>query len=102
MSARIYMPAKTATQSGRANTGMWVFEFEREKPKRIEPLMGYTSSSETKTQVKMEFPTLEAAKEFAEREGIPYTVQKPRPPRQRRTVSYAENFSYKRHIPWTH
>ena len=41
MSARIYSPAKTAMQSGKAQTGHWVLEFDPEKPKRIDPLMGY-------------------------------------------------------------
>ena len=75
MIARIYSPAKTAMQSGNAKTGSWVLEFEREKPRKIEPLMGYTSSSDMNAQIRLEFPTLEAAKAFAEKEGIAYRVQ---------------------------
>ncbi|MGB7336091.1 MAG: ETC complex I subunit [Salaquimonas sp.] len=102
MIARIYSPAKTAMQSGNAKTGAWVLEFEREKPRRIEPLMGYTSSSDMNSQVKMEFPTLEAAKAFADKEGFAYRIQPVREAKRRRPMTYAENFSYNRNIPWTH
>ena len=64
--------------------------------------MGYTSSSDMQAQIKMEFPTLEAAKAYAEREGIPFRVQKERIPKRRRAMTYAENFSYNRQVPWTH
>jgi hypothetical protein len=102
MVARIYSPAKTVMQSGNAKTGGWVLEFEREQPRTIEPLMGYTSSSDMKSQVKMEFPTLEAAKAFAEKEGIAFRVQAPREAKRRRPMTYSENFSFYRSIPWTH
>ncbi len=102
MLARIYTPAKTAMQSGLAKTGKWMLEFEREKARKIEPLMGYTSSSDMKAQIRMEFPTLEAAKAFCEREGIPFTVQSARIPRSRRAMAYSDNFKYNRQVPWTH
>mgnify|MGYP001544949844 CR=1 FL=1 len=102
MVARIYSPAKTAMQSGNAKTGIWLLEFEREQPRSIEPLMGYTSSSDMKSQIRMEFPTLEAAKAFAESEGIAYRVQAEREAKRRRPMTYSENFSFKRSIPWTH
>jgi hypothetical protein len=102
MTARIYSPAKTAMQSGQGKTGEWVLEYEPEKPRRIEPLMGYTSSSDMKSQIKMTFPTLEAAIDFATREGIAYTVQAEREQKRRRTMAYADNFSFNRSIPWTH
>ena len=44
MSARIYSPAKTAMQSGKAKTGYWVLEYDPAEKRRIDPLMGYTSS----------------------------------------------------------
>jgi hypothetical protein len=102
MVARIYSPAKTAMQSGNAKTGVWMLEFERQKALSIEPLMGYTSTSDMKSQVKIEFPTLEAAKAFAEKEGIAYRVQGQREAKRRRPMTYSENFSYNRSIPWTH
>ena len=89
-------------QSGNAKTGSWTLEYERQAARRIEPLMGYTSSSDMNSQIKMEFPSLEAAKAYAEREGIAYRVQPQREAKRRRAMTYAENFSFKRHIPWTH
>ena len=57
MSARIFSPAKTAMQSGKAKTGNWILEFEPEKPRKIEPLMGYTASGDMKSQIKLVFDT---------------------------------------------
>ncbi len=102
MVARIYSPAKTAMQSGNAKTGSWVIEFEPEQARRIEPLMGYTSSSDMNSQIKLEFPTLEAAKAYAEKAGLAYRVQAQRESKRRRAMTYSENFSFNRSIPWTH
>lgn len=101
MSARIYSPAKTAMQSGKAKTGQWVLEFEPEQPRKIDPLMGYTSSADMKSQIRLTFPTLEEATAYAERNGIAFRVMEPKETR-RRQISYAENFRYDRKIPWTH
>ena len=88
-------------QSGKAKTGYWVLEFEPEKPRRIDPLMGYTSSGDMKSQVRLTFDTREEAVAYAEREGIAYRVDEPKQP-VRRQISYAENFRYDRKTPWTH
>lgn len=101
MSARIYSPTRTAMQSGTARTGQWVLEFEPEKPRRIEPLMGYTSSSDMKRQVRLRFHSEEEAVAYAEKNGIAFRVEKPKKTR-RRQISYAENFRYDRKVPWTH
>ena len=101
MSARIYSPARTAMQSGKAKTGRWVLEFEPESPRRIDPLMGYTTSSDMKSQVRLTFDTREEAVAYAEREGLAYRVDEPKQP-VRRQISYAENFRYDRKTPWTH
>lgn len=101
MSARIFKPAKTAMQSGKFKTDGWVLEFEAQSARQVEPLMGYTSSSDTKSQIKLEFKTLEDAKTYAEKNGIAYSVQKPQKAK-RRIMSYAENFSTDRSLPWTH
>ncbi|MCC0038394.1 MAG: ETC complex I subunit [Brucellaceae bacterium] len=101
MSARIFSPARTAMQSGKAKTGYWVLEFEPEKPRRIDPLMGYTSSGDMKSQVRLTFDTREEAVAYAEREGLAYRVDEPKQP-VRRQISYAENFRYDRKTPWTH
>ena len=70
MSARIFSPAKTAMQSGKAKTGSWVLEYEPEKPRKIDPLMGYTSSGDMKSQIKLVFDTKEEAIAYAEKHGI--------------------------------
>jgi hypothetical protein len=101
MSARIYSPAKNAMQSGKAKTGYWVLEFEQEKPKTIDPLMGYTSSGDTRDQVRLNFATKEEAVAYAEKHGIDFQLQEPKESK-RRQISYAENFRYDRKIPWTH
>jgi len=101
MSARIYSPARTAMQSGKAKTGRWVLEFEPETPRAIDPLMGYTSSRDMKSQVKLVFDTREEAMAYAEANGIAARVEEPHEPR-RRQISYAENFRYDRKTPWTH
>jgi hypothetical protein len=99
--ARIYMPAKTAMQSGTAKSRSWVLEFEQGSPRTVEPLMGWTSSSDTRQQVRLRFDTKEEAVAYCEHNGIPYQVFDPNPPK-RRIMAYADNFAYSRRTPWTH
>ncbi|HXF52547.1 MAG TPA: ETC complex I subunit [Hyphomicrobiaceae bacterium] len=101
MAARIYKPAKTAMQSGLAQTREWVLEFEPEAPSGIDPLMGWTSSSDTRSQVRLTFQTREEAIAYAERNGIAYTLVEPEPRRPIRKA-YADNFRYGRIGSWTH
>ena len=54
MTARIYQPARTATQSGQGKD-KWILEYEPEQPRVIEPLMGWTSSSDMKSQIRLQF-----------------------------------------------
>lgn len=101
MSARIFSPAKTAMQSGKAKTGYWVLEFEPAQPRRIDPLMGYTSSGDMTSQIRLSFETREEAIAYAEKNGIEYRVQEPKEAK-RRPISYSDNFRYDRKTPWTH
>jgi ETC complex I subunit-like protein len=101
MSARIFSPARTAMQSGKAKAGNWVLEFDPEKRKTIDPLMGYTSSGDMKSQVRLVFDTREEAVAYAEKNGIAFRIEQPKEPK-RRQISYAENFRYDRKTPWTH
>ena len=101
MSARIYSPAKTAMQSGQGKTGHWVLEFEPEQPRKIDPLMGYTTSGDMRSQIRLTFQTKEEAIAYAQRNGLAFRVQEPKEPR-RRQMAYAENFRYDRKMPWTH
>lgn len=101
MTAKIYRPAKTAMQSGKAKTHLWVLEFDQEAPRKIDPVMGYTSTSDMQQQVKLTFDTLEQAEAYAKRESIEYRVIQPKEA-TRKSVSYSENFRYSRTQPWTH
>jgi hypothetical protein len=99
--ARIYKPARTAMQSGTAKTKEWVLEFEPEQAREVEPLMGWTSSGDMRQQVRLRFDSAEEAVAYCERHGIPYQVTKPMAP-TRRTISYSDNFAFKRREAWTH
>ncbi|MGE0500305.1 MAG: ETC complex I subunit [Rhizobiaceae bacterium] len=101
MAARIYSPARTAMQSGQAKTGHWVLEFEPERRRRIDPLMGYTTSGDMKSQVRLTFDSVEAAIAYAERNGLDYRIDLPKEAK-RRQISYSDNFRYDRKMPWTH
>lgn len=94
MKARIYKPAKTAMQSGRAQTQQWVLEYELETPRRPEPVMGWTSANDTLNQVRMKFYSQEAAVAFAESRGMDFTIGA----EQSRTIvprSYLDNFKFR-------
>ncbi len=101
MTARIYRPARTAMQSGEANTKEWMLDYEPEQPRNIEPLMGWTSSGDMKQQVRLNFDSKEEAVAFCEREGIPYQVFESTPS-VRQHMSYSDNFAYSRRQAWTH
>lgn len=101
MSAKIYRPAKTAMQSGKAKTNMWILEFDAEAPRTIDPIMGYTSSSDMKQQLKLTFESQEQAEAYAQRKGIEYRVIQPQEA-TRKVVSYTDNFRFSRTQPWTH
>lgn len=101
MTARIYRPARNAMQSGMAKTERWLLEYEPEQPRQIEPLMGWTSSGDMKSQVRLWFDTEEEAVAYATRNGIPYRVEQPHMPK-RRGLAYADNFKFNRLGQWTH
>lgn len=93
MKVRIYQPSKTTMQSGRANAGKWVLEYEAESARAPEALMGWTSSGDTLNQVVLTFKTVEDAVGYASAKGWDYSVL---PPRERRVVprNYVDNFKY--------
>jgi hypothetical protein len=101
MAARIYQPARTATQSGSAGATRWLLEFEPEEPREIEPLMGWTSSGDMKAQVRLWFGTKEEAVAYAKRVGLVYRIEEPKPA-ARRVISYSDNFKSSRPDLWTH
>ena len=101
MTARIYRPAKTAMQSGASKT-RWLLEYEPEAPRAVEPLMGWTSSSDMKSQLKLWFDSAEEAIAYATRYGIAYVVELAPDARPRKGLSYSDNFKFSRVGQWTH
>jgi hypothetical protein len=101
MQARIFRPAKTAMQSGRAGTEKWVLEFAPAARREADPLMGWTSSDDTRRQLRLRFDTQEEAIAYAEREGIPYLLEAPQE-RKLQPKAYADNFRFDRLNNWTH
>ncbi len=101
MSAKIYRPARTAMQQGQAKTHQWVLEFDQQTPRTIDPLFGYTSSSDMLQQVKLRFESQQEAEDYARRHGIAYRVIQPKETREK-VVSYSDNFKPDRVQPWTH
>ena len=91
--ARIFRPAKTAMQSGRALTQRWVLEYEPETPRQPDPLMGWSSARDTLNQVRLRFATLDEAKQFADKHGLDYSVEEPHE-RRFKPKNYADNFRY--------
>ena len=101
MFARNYTPAKTAMQSGRAKMKEWVLEYEPATRQEIEPLMGWTSSSDMLSQVRLFFATKEEAIDYAQKNGIPFRTFEPHP-RGFIKKSYGDNFKFGRIGSWTH
>lgn len=101
MTARIYRPARNAMQSGKGKTKRWVLVHEPAAAREVEPLMGYTSSSDMNAQIRLSFDTLEEAEAYARKAGLAYTVQPVHEPTPKR-VSYPDNFRNDRKSPWTH
>ena len=103
MQARIYQPARNAMQSGTAKTHDWVLEFAHDTARKVDPLMGWTGSPDTQSQVRMKFPTKEAAIEYAEANNIAFTVTEPHKRKPNiRPQGYGENFATNRRTVWTH
>lgn len=103
MSARIYQPARTAMSSGAAKTRVWILEHTADTAREVDPLMGWTSSTDTQAQVRLSFDTKEAALDYAKAHGIDAIVTEPK---RRQPVirpgGYGENFATNRRGAWTH
>ena len=103
MRARIYQPARTAMSSGLAKTHKWILEFAPNSSREVDPLMGWTSSSDMQSQVRLRFDTKEAAVEYARENGIVADIQEPKKRRPNiRAGGYGENFATNRRGAWTH
>jgi len=88
--AIIYIPTKTPMQSGLGKSDKWIIEFQTKDPS-INPLMGWESSTDTLSELKLEFSSKELAIEYAKKNKIDFEIIKPQ---KRKTVkkSYADNF----------
>jgi hypothetical protein len=88
-------------QSGTAKTHRWVLEYQPERAKIRDPLMGWTGSDDMRSQIHLEFASREAAIAYAEQNSIPYDVEIPAT-RIKKPKSYADNFRVDRNENWTH
>jgi hypothetical protein len=89
--ARIIEKSKNAMQSGRYGTGKWLLEFNPADAQRPDPLMGWAGSADTRRQLNLKFDTLEAAKAYADKNGIGYTIV-PAAVKVLKLQTYADNF----------
>ena len=89
--AKIYKPTKTAMQSGTKKFDKWVIEFITDQP-GINPLMGWESSTDTSSELKLEFSSKELAVDYAKRNKINFEIIEPK---LRKVIkkSYADNFT---------
>ena|SRR5690606_37541530 len=101
MTDRIYRPARNAMQSGKGKSRHWILVFEQASAREIDPLMGYTSSGDTRQQVRLRFETQEEAEAYAQKNGLAYSVQPAHDATPQR-ASYPDNFRSDRKTPWTH
>ena len=89
--ARISEIERKTTQSGKANAGRWLLEFERAEPLRADPLTGWAGSGDTRPQVRMTFDSKEDAISYCERNGLGYHLV-PAKPTTLKIQAYADNF----------
>jgi hypothetical protein len=89
--ARISELDRKTTQSGKANAGSWLLEFERSQPMRPDPLTGWNGSGDTNPQVRLNFPTREAAVAYCEKHGLRFHIV-PAPPVRLQLQAYSDNF----------
>ena len=89
--AKIYIPAKSAMQSGRGKNKNWIVKFETKDPS-INPLMDWESSTDTMSEVKLEFPSKEKAIEYAKKNNIDFEIIEPKI-KKYIIKSYADNFT---------
>ncbi|PTX01088.1 ETC complex I subunit [Pararhodobacter aggregans] len=103
MRARIYRPARNAMQSGMARTKQWILDFAPAEAREKDPLMGWTGSGDTQSQVRLRFATQAEAEAYARANGIDYVVQAPKERAANiRVQGYGENFATNRRQVWTH
>ena len=85
------MPTKNAMQSGLGKTDKWIIEFYT-KDLGIEPLMGWDSSTDTFSELRLEFSSKELAIDYANKNKIEFEIIVPKK-RKIKKKSYADNFT---------
>ena len=101
MTIKIYKPSKTAMQSGYGKTKQWLAEYKSEVTTTKDTLMGWISSSDTRSQIKLFFNTKEQAIEWAIKNNYQFYVVEPHK-RKIKLKTYESNFDMNRKEPWTH
>ena len=101
MLARIFKPAKSSMSSGRARTKDWRLEFAPASARHLEPLMGWSATSDMEGQVRLSFETEAEAVAYCQARGIDFEII-PEKPRHHVIKAYADNFAANRREPWTH
>ena len=103
MRARIYQPSRTAMQSGTAKTKNWLLDFVPASARSLDPLMGWTSSADMNSQVRLQFDSRDAAEAYAKAHGIDYVVTEAKNRKANiRPGGYGDNFATNRRGVWTH
>ncbi len=93
MRVRVYRPAKSAAQSGRAKTHQWVIEPEIVTSRKPDPIMGWASAGDTLGELKgrLLFASQEEAMAFLKRKGWEAVVEEPTE-RRVQPRNYLDNF----------
>tara|TARA_B100001250_G_C19269781_1_gene558562 strand:+ start:202 stop:507 length:306 start_codon:yes stop_codon:yes gene_type:complete len=101
MTIKIYIPSKTAMQSGKGKTKKWLAEYISDEVQVKDNLMGWNSSFDTKSQIKLFFESKEQAIEWAKKNNFQYFIEEPKS-RNIKPKNYASNFDINKKEPWTH
>ena len=101
MTLKIYKPSKTAMQSGLGKTKKWLAEYISNVDSTKDSLMGWNSSLDTHSQVKIFFDTKEQAISWANKNNYHFFIEEPKV-KIIKPKSYASNFDFYRKEPWTH
>ena len=101
MTIKIFKPSKTAMQSGKGKTKRWLAIYISDKDNIKDSLMGWNSSLDTQSQIKVFFETKEQAIYWAKENNFQFYVEEPKH-KKIKPKSYASNFDTNRKEPWTH
>ena len=101
MTIKIYKPSKTAMQSGIGNTKKWLAEYISDVDNVKDSLMGWNSSFDTQSQIKVFFDNKEQAIAWAKKNNYQFFVEEPKV-KKIKPKSYMSNFDLNRKEPWTH